>query len=115
QQAFPDKPHVDQVLAAFDDARGPLTLGRIEEQVNMRRGALEGVLKQLSAEGILTRLRGQTYERTSEPWTYPLERVQQVTAARRREQQQMREYAAITSCRMAFLTQLLDDPDTHPC
>jgi len=115
EQAFPDEGHVNQVLQAFDDAVGALTLGRIEEQVNMKRGALELVLKQLTVEGVLQRTRGQTYERTLKPFVYPHERVQQVTAARRDEQQQMRDYARTRVCRMVFLTRLLDDKSDVPC
>ncbi len=113
--AFPDSEDVDAVLASFDAARGPLTLGRIEETVNMKRGELELVLKQLTVEGVVKRLSGQTYERTLKSWTYPTERVESVTAARRAEQQQMADYAVTPDCRMVFLTQLLDDDDAAPC
>jgi ATP-dependent DNA helicase RecQ len=46
---------------------------------------------------------------------YPTERVQAVTAARRVEQQQMRNYATTDECRMRFLTRLLDDASSMPC
>ncbi len=115
QQAFPDARHVDEVLAVFDDARGPVTLAGVEADVNMRHSTLELVLKQLTVEGALTRLRAQTYERTLKPWKYPTERVHAVTAARRVEQQQMREYASTNSCRMRFLTRVLDDAASEVC
>jgi ATP-dependent DNA helicase RecQ len=115
QQAFPDEHHVDEVLAVFDAATGPITLAGVEDAVNMKRGTLELVLKQLTVEGVLKRLRAQTYERTLKPWRYPTQRVAGVTAARRAEQQQMRDYAGTTSCRMRFLTRLLDDPAAEPC
>ncbi len=115
QQAFPDEHHVDEVLGVFDHARGPVTLGGVESEVNMRHSTLESVLKQLTVEGALTRLRGQTYERTLKPWKYPTERVRAVTAARRVEQQQMQEYATTDSCRMLFLTRLLDDASSVAC
>jgi ATP-dependent DNA helicase RecQ len=115
QQAFPDERHVDEVLAVFENARGPVTLAAVEADVNMRHSTLESVLKQLTVEGALTRMRSQTYERTLRPWTYPTARVAAVTAARRAEQQQMGEYASSNSCRMRFLTQLLDDESSVPC
>ena len=99
----------------FDDARGPVTLGGVEAGVNMRHSTLESVLKQLTVEGALTRLRSQTYERTLKPWKYPTERVQAVTAARRVEQQQMQDYATTDSCRMLFLTRQLDDASAAAC
>jgi ATP-dependent DNA helicase RecQ len=115
QQAFPAEPYVDEVIAAFQDAHGPLSLTAVEDAVNMRRSTLELVLKQLSIEGALTRLRAQTYARTSQPWAYPRERVAAVTAARRAEQQEMIEYARTTACRMQFLARLLDDVTSAPC
>jgi ATP-dependent DNA helicase RecQ len=113
--AFPDEADVDAVLASFDLAQGPLSLDRVLEQVNMKRGDLELVLKQLTVEGVLRRVSGYTYERTLKAWTYPTQRVAAVTADRRREQQQMTEYAAGTGCRMAFLAGVLDDPNPGGC
>ena len=113
--AFPDEQHVDAVLAVFAFAAGPMTLGRILEEVNMKRGDLELVLKQLTVEGVLRRLSGSTYERTLKPWVYPTERVAAVTSDRRREQEQMGEYAESSGCRMAFLAAVLDDPSPGDC
>jgi ATP-dependent DNA helicase RecQ len=115
KQAFPDERHVAEVLAVFDDAGGPVTLAAVEQAVNMSHSTLDSVLKQLTVEGALSRLRSQTYERTPKPWTYPTERVEAVTAARRMEQQQMHDYATTDSCRMVFLTRLLDDSVAVGC
>ena len=113
--AFPGEQNVDEVLAVFDLAAGPLTMDRILEQVNMKRGDLELVLKQLTVEGVLRRLSGLTYERTLKGWTYPTQRVADTTADRRREQQQMSEYAETSGCRMVFLATVLDDPAPADC
>jgi ATP-dependent DNA helicase RecQ len=113
--AFPDPQAVDHVLAVFASAAGPVTLARVLEQVNMNRGDVELVLKQLTVEGVLRRLSGQTYERSLKPWSYPTERVQAVTADRRLEQDQMMIYATGGTCRMEFLTTVLDDPEPRPC
>ena len=40
----------------------------------MKRSDVELVLKQLTVEGVLRRLSGQTYERTLKPWAYPAQR-----------------------------------------
>src|SRR5262249_37007812 len=53
--------------------------------------------------------------RTPEPWAYDQERVSSVTAARRAEQQAMRDYAATGKCLMEFLRLQLDDPEAAPC
>ncbi len=113
--AFPDEGKVDDVLQAFDAAGGPLSVTRLLDVVNMKRGDCELVLKQLSVEGVLRRTAGTTYERTPAPWVYPTQRVEGITADRRREQQQMVDYGGLDSCRMAFLTRLLDDPAPQPC
>lgn len=113
--AFPDPQDVGAVLAVFAFAPGPVTFGRVLEEVNMKRGDVELVLKQLTVEGVLRRLAGSTYERTLKPWAYPTQRVQEVTADRRLEQDQMMIYAVDGMCRMEFLTTVLDDPDPQAC
>ena len=72
--------------------------------MNLKRSRLENLLKQLEVDGAVRYLARQGWERTLQPWTYPAERVEQVTAARRIEQAQMRAYALGDACRMAFLT-----------
>lgn len=115
ETAFPPAAAVDEVLAVCDVADGPVTQGRILDAVNLKRGDVELVLKQLTVEGVLRRLSGQTYERTLKAWEYPSARVQAVTADRRLEQEQMVAYATDQPCRMEFLTAMLDDPRPEPC
>jgi ATP-dependent DNA helicase RecQ len=113
--AFPAENEVDEVLDVFAHAMGPVTLSSVLHDVNMKRGDVELVLKQLTVEGVLRRQSGNTYERTLKPWSYPAARVAAVTAARRREQEQMDGYGDSGECRMGFLTALLDDPNTDAC
>ena len=113
--AFPAEEDVNAVLAVFAFASGPVAVARILQQVNMKRGELEKVLTELVVEGVLSRLAGSSYERTLKPWSYPAERFAAVTADRRREQEQMGEYASSSGCRMAFLAAVLDDPATGAC
>jgi ATP-dependent DNA helicase RecQ len=113
--AFADEDDVDRVLGVFDSASGGVTMARVLEVVNMRSSKLELVLKQLTVDGVLRRLSGQTYERTLKPWAYPTTRVEAVTADRRLEQEQMVVYAVGATCRMEFLTTVLDDPNPEPC
>jgi ATP-dependent DNA helicase RecQ len=113
--AFPEEHDVDAVLAVFAFAAGPVPEGRILGEVNIKRGDLELVLKHLTVDGVLRRLTGSSYERTLKPWTYPTQRVAGVTADRRREQEQMGEYASTAGCRMAFLAAVLDDPSLGDC
>lgn len=113
--AFPEPQSVDAVLAVFAFAPGTVTFSRVVEEVNMKRGDIDLVLKQLTVEGILRRLSGSTYERTLKPWAYPTQRVNDVTADRRLEQDQMMIYAVGGTCRMEFLTTVLDDPNPQTC
>ena len=83
--------------------------------MNLKRGRLENLLKQLEVDGAVRYLARQGWERTLQPWSYPTARVEQVTDARRTEQAQMHAYALGDVCRMAFLTGLLDDPATGRC
>ena len=114
-RAFPAPEKVDEVLAILDAAGGPVGLRDIATEVNLTWGDIECILKQLDVEGTVRRIKGQSYERTDRPWEYPTERVQNVTDARRFEQQLMRDYAETSGCRMQFLTALLDDPADEPC
>jgi ATP-dependent DNA helicase RecQ len=115
ERAFPAPDKVDEVLAVLDAAGGPVGVRNIAEDVNVSWGDLESILKHLDVEGSVRRIKGQSYERTGQPWVYPTERVANVTEARRFEQQLMRDYAETSGCRMQFLTTLLDDPAEEPC
>jgi ATP-dependent DNA helicase RecQ len=115
ERAFPDPAQVDEVLAVVDAAGGPIGLRDITAEVNIKWGDLEAILKQLDVEGVVRRIKGQSYERTDAVWVYPTERVDGVTQARRFEQQLMLDYAETSGCRMQFLTELLDDPAEEPC
>ena len=114
-RAFPPPEQVDEVLGLVDAADGPIGLRDISAEVNIKWGDLESILKQLDVEGAVKRIKGQSYQRTGQPWVYPTERVGNVTEARKFEQQLMLDYAETSGCRMQFLTTLLDDPADDPC
>ena len=113
--AFPDPQDVDAVLAILDETAGPVSLRDIATNVDVKWTQIELVLKQLDVEGVVRRVKGQSYERTLTPWIYPHERVAGVTDARRWEQQLMFDYADTSGCRMRFLTDLLDDDMAGGC
>jgi ATP-dependent DNA helicase RecQ len=115
ETAFADEDQLAAVVDVLDLANQPVSLPQLQARLNVRKNRLEGMAKQLEVDGILRRVKGQTYERTLKPWSYPGERIAEVTAARRREQQSMMEYLNTTDCRMQFLTSLLDDPFAAPC
>jgi ATP-dependent DNA helicase RecQ len=115
EQAFADEPMVRDVIAAFDGSDVPLSLTKVQVALNIKMGALEKVVKQLDADGALRRVGGQTYERTLLAWEYPSARIDEVTMARRLEQQSMVDYVTTTDCRMLFLARLLDDEAIDRC
>jgi ATP-dependent DNA helicase RecQ len=115
EKAFAEEHLVRDVIAAFDKSDVPLSLMKVQVALNIKMGSLEKVVKQLDADGALRRVGGQTYERTLLAWDYPSARIDEVTTARRLEQQAMVDYFTTTDCRMLFLARLLDDEATDRC
>jgi ATP-dependent DNA helicase RecQ len=116
--AFPARAQAEAVVAHLEASGRPATVPALEAAVNVRRSRLEAMLKVLEVEGAVARStdrRAPGWARTAQPWTYDTERVEAITAARRAEQQAMREYAATEGCRMVFLRGLLDDPRADAC
>jgi ATP-dependent DNA helicase RecQ len=112
--AFPPRDRADEVVALLEGAGLPLKAAAIEGAVNVRRSRLEGMLKVLEVEGVVDRT-DAGWVRTAVEWVYPQARVEAVTAQRRVEQAQLREYLGTEGCRMAHLRGLLDDSDVTPC
>jgi ATP-dependent DNA helicase RecQ len=112
--AFPARPQAERVVELLADAAGPVSTRDLERRVNIRHTRLELMLKVLEVEGAVERT-DRGWQRTLRPWVYDEDRVSRVTAARRHEQAAMREYAATSSCRMAFLRQQLDDRAASDC
>jgi ATP-dependent DNA helicase RecQ len=110
--AFPSEEEADRILTAVSEES--LTRQQIAARVNLRLTRVEAFLKILEVEGAVSRNHGR-WTRTIQPWVYPTERVVNVTAARRSEQHAMTAYAETDQCYMAFLTTLLNDPETQPC
>ncbi len=112
--AFPDREQAEAVVLLLSDAADWVPLHEIEQAVNVRHSRLESMLKNLEVDGAVER-DGRKYRRTLAPWSYDEERVAQVTAQRRHEQETMRDYLDSTSCLMEILRHELDDPEAAPC
>lgn len=82
--------------------------------MNAKRTTIHRALKILEVDGAVVR-DGTGWIRTVNPWTPDNLRVAGVTAARRGEQERMREYVRTGECLMRFLTRELDDPEQAPC
>lgn len=112
--AFPTEDQSREILEALDVADDGLRLGELLATVNLQRSRLEGFLKQLEVDGLVERVASRWY-RTVQPFTYPRERVEGVTAQRRHEQAQMRHYLTTDRCLLRFLREELDDPSADDC
>jgi ATP-dependent DNA helicase RecQ len=110
---FPAESVVRQVLDALSPTR-PTSVPALEVSVELSRSRLEAMLKVLDVDGAVRRVSGGWLS-TGEPWTYDAERYEKVAAVRAAEQQAMRDYIALDTCRMEFLRRQLDDPDAAPC
>ena len=72
------------------------------------------MLKILEVEGAVYR-EGSQWFRSARPWSYPTERIEAVSTARRTEQAAMAEYVATDQCLMEFLRRQLDDEAATRC
>ncbi|BDZ43821.1 ATP-dependent DNA helicase RecQ [Paraoerskovia sediminicola] len=108
-QAFPAEQQVRLTLAAMEDGRTWSTAA-LETQVDLKRSRLESMLKVLDVDGAVKRVKGG-WVTTGEPWAYDADRYARVAATREAEQRSMLDYVATDGCRMAYLRQVLDDPE----
>jgi len=112
--AFPRESLVRETLQVLAEGTGPMGLAAIEARVELNRGRLESMLKVLDVDGAVRRVQGG-WVATGEPWSYDEERYVRVTEAREREQQAMLDYLETSGCRMKFLRDQLDDPESVEC
>ena len=111
--AFPTPEEASQLLRALDDSDAGLKIAGIEAMVNARRARIEQTLTLLSLESPAPVVKdGSSWHRTTAPLQQSFwDRVERVTALRRVEQEQMREYLDLGRNHMAFLIAALDgDP-----
>ena len=116
--AFPSSEDINQVLALLNVADKPMTLGVLQGAVNIRRKKLLNLLKNLTVDGFLQTEKGRgPWTRTAKPYTVDHARVESIKQQREQEWAQMVEYGSATSgCRMIFLQNALDDPQSRePC
>ncbi|MCC2594696.1 RecQ family ATP-dependent DNA helicase [Tessaracoccus sp. OS52] len=112
--AMPTQARADAVLGALAEAPKPLSVPAMEARVDLKRTQLELLLKVLAVDGAVEYVQGG-WVGTGRAWTYDQERYERIAAARVDEQDAMLAYERGESCRMAFLTEQLDDPHSAPC
>ncbi len=112
--SMPREDQAEVVLHTLAEAGRPVSTAALETAVDIRRTRLELLLKVLDVDGAVSRVQGGWIS-TGQPWTYDGERYARVDQARRDEQDAMRRYLTLTTCRMAYLQACLDDPSAQPC
>lgn len=116
ETAFPPESHAEDVLAVLNLAEEGLRIGEIEQQVNLSRGRIESVLKQLAVESPspVSKLAGRW---VANPIHYQRDdaKIEQLTQLRRHEQERMLAYCRSRECLMTFLLRELNDPNSGPC
>jgi ATP-dependent DNA helicase RecQ len=113
ETAFPSEADAGEVLAALAGSEG-LTLAQLQAAINLRPSRLKAMLKILEVEGAVYR-EDRLWFRSAQPWKYPAERIADVTAARRQEQEAMRRYLTSEECLMTELRGELNDPAPERC
>jgi len=111
---FPPESLVRRTLHALAEAGRPMSTAALEVSVDLNRSRLEAMLKVLDVDGAVRRVAGG-WSVTGAEWVYDSDRYERVSAARRAEQQAMRDYITTTGCRLEFLRRQLDDPSAAPC
>ncbi|WP_087485459.1 RecQ family ATP-dependent DNA helicase [Brachybacterium massiliense] len=117
--SMPSQESAASVLTALAEADRPLSTAALEARVDVRRTALDLLLKVLAVDGAVQNVKGGWIS-TGRPWTYDAPRYEHVARARREEQQAMLEYEGLRAgdpqqCRMLFLARQLDDDTAEPC
>jgi ATP-dependent DNA helicase RecQ len=112
--AFPREQLVRQTLEVLSAEGRPMSTAALETYVELNRTRLETMLKVLDVDGAVRRVRGG-WEATGRDWVYDEERYQRVSEAREREQRAMLDYLDTDRCRMRYLRDQLDDPESEDC
>lgn len=115
KSAFPQERWVQTILETLENSDG-LSIHEIEEEVNLRQGQIDQVLKFLSVESPAPVIKqGSKWQRTPIPYRMNHERMSWLTEQRRTEWQEVQDYIDEQGCLMAFLARALDDPNQRPC
>jgi len=108
ESAFPSRALVDQVLDAL--AKSDCTVSQLQFQINATQGKLKKALTLLSLErpASVSKERYRWMRTTADVPPAFWERIERLTALRRAEQEQMREYVGLEKGHMEFLIEALD-------
>ena len=115
RSAFPDERDVNRVLDRLEQSDG-LSVVQLQQEVNLRKGQIEKVLKLLSVESPAPVVKdGSRWVRTPVSYTLDRERIRRLTAQRELEWSEVQAYIDSRECLMTFLRRALDDPEDDTC
>ncbi|MEM7093838.1 MAG: DEAD/DEAH box helicase [Actinomycetota bacterium] len=92
----------------------PTGIADLERYVNLGRSRLSTLMNILEVDGAVDRI-GSGWVRSDHPWSYDHELVAGLRELRRAESDEMVDWAGLTSCRLRFLREALDDRSAEDC
>lgn len=92
----------------------PTSIANLERYVNLGRNRLSTLLNILEVDGAIERVSGG-WIRTDHDWTYNHELVASLRELRRAESEQMLDWAGLSTCRLRYLRDSLDDVEADDC
>lgn len=101
------------------DLEIPTSIASLETAVNLGRSRLGTLLNILEVDGAIDRAQGGWVLRAAtssgEAWAYDHALISSLKEQRRAESNQMRDWAALPTCRLSYLREALDDDDASDC
>ena len=115
RSAFPSEKQVNAMLSTLGNSDG-LSVVKLQEHLNHRKGQIDKVLKFLSVESPAPVIKdGPKWHRTPVHFQMDQERIAHLTDQREQEWGEVQTYVNTTDCLMEYLRNALDDPASEPC
>ncbi len=115
QSAFPPEERVQDILDKIEEEDG-LSVPKLMQYLNLRKGQIEQVLKYLSVEESSPVIKiGTKWTRTAVDYEMDSEKVLRLTNQRLNEWNDVQTYISTSGCLMNYLQNSLDDPHSSIC
>lgn len=114
--AFPSKEWVEEILDELDKADDGLSIPRLMQILNLRRGQIEKVIKYLNVEDNSPVVKvGSKWYRTSVTYEMDLNKIDRLTNQKIQEWEEVQSYISTEKCLMAYLQTSLDEKKVVAC
>lgn len=115
ESAFPPEEVVSNILETIEEHDG-LTIPKLTEELNIKRGQIEKALKYLSVEEPSPIIYEKPkWKRSAIAYTMDTEKIERLTNQRLEEWKTVQDYIQTEKCLMLYLQRELDDPHMHIC